>query len=641
MELAKEQQVCTSDNWYQQIGNRVYQLTDTYPVFRLAGHTKWYQQFLNALLVPTTPPSGPLFTAESGALRHSLDCSYCERLFNRYGNMVAITDEGVPISLVFGAAEDNPNNIDPLIVAADAVLREAVEAAARKAGGLSNFVIPGEVYGLNYTEQLNSEYRIIGTVDPIGGFSHVRMLWSHNRARAFHSAAMDAKKQHIAARPALLDWSVMKSITNTFTQVFANPGWSDQLDKLLVKFDEVYGQRYPEIYGTLRVFSAYLRTVYDTTRLEHRPSTEMVVWHYLADPVFYRALSGIRQTLFGAVVIDRYLTRPEADLEKALAEVVEWRSPENYMQGNTKLVDKAEMLAAGKALEEAGVLDSLYRRVATVEEVLEHFADLLIWQKTVVEEPKKVLNAFEQIAEDLDKPNLPVKEPFNQRASMKHITLSAFLAILAEKKPERLWALARPQEMWGFWHTTDAEDPKAISSVQRTAKEPVQAVFISPLETNKTYTFGVEHPDLSTHLDDATKAYHYIHSIGGQRHYVEVACITQATWNGRIEETEMDLEESLTITIASNLNGIVAPGIREKFIEENTGMINQPLSPAPLVPELRKHRRGIQKFAECNKMSVAPGIPWLLSNSYEDGAVRVFIFNHAGVTLSYAVHFVQ
>ena len=86
-------QDANTEAWYQQIANRVYQLTDTYPVFRLAGHTKWYQVFLNELLVPTEEDTDT-FTPESVALRQSLTCSYCERLFNRYGNMVAITETG-------------------------------------------------------------------------------------------------------------------------------------------------------------------------------------------------------------------------------------------------------------------------------------------------------------------------------------------------------------------------------------------------------------------------------------------------------------------------------------------------------------------------------------------------------------------
>ena len=631
-------QDANAEAWYQQIANRVYQLTDTYPVFRLAGHTKWYQVFLNELLVPTEEDTDT-FTPESVALRQSLTCSYCERLFNRYGNMVAITENGEPISLVFGAAFDNPESIDPAIVMADAIVRDMVEQHA-KSVGISNFVIPTEVYENSLYTMENSEYHIIGAPEPIGGFTHIRLLWSNYRAAEFKREALGMEgRTPIAQRPTLIDDSAITAIANTFTKVFTNPDWQKQLEALQIKFTETYATKFNVIDDNIRTFAAMLNLIWSATKSESNPSTYMVVCHHIASPRFFKTMNGIRSTLFGAVLIDDYLAVKGADLEKCLAKLVEWKSPENYMRGNTQLVKAEEMRKAGTKLEELGYLDSLYRRTATSDEVIEHFSDRLVWKRTFEAPAVQSKNAFDKIADDLEK--APVEAPFNPRTSLKHISYAKFLEVLADKQPERMFLLAQASENWGIWHSTEAEEPKTISRTQRTPVEPVMAVFMQPLETSKTFTMGVELPNLLDEMTNDQRLFGYLKNCVMNRHYVELDCITGAAWNGRIEETGMDLQDTVVYTVRSNLQGIVPADRLESFIEEQTYFISQPISPAALPAEIQTERRAIETFGENNHMALRPGCNWLLADALVNGGIRVFVFKYKDVTLGYAVHFVE
>ena len=632
-----------TDNWYREIGNRVYQITDTMPIFRLNFHSKWYRLFLDELLekAPGYTDENPVFTEESVALRQSLECSYCERLFNRYGNCVAILEDGTPISLMFGAASDNPEGIHPRIVKADALSRTTVEWAARNGQGIGNFFIPTEVLDNVFPGHQNSEYRIIGSVDPVGGFQHVRLLWSYNQVHRFVTDAYDnGFAAKLAKHPGLIDFSAVKSITNTFNQVFQNPNWREQLEKLDIKFTAMYADNNPALANNLRMFSAFLKDIDEAVRSNKNSCTEMVVWNRCSSPAFYAAVRGIRSTCFGAAVIDRYLMRKDADLEKCLAELMKWKSPENYMRGNTKLVTAIEMRQASKALKEPGYLDSLYRRICTTKEVREALANVLIWSSTLTEASEPVVkNAFEKIADDMDAPEL--EAPFEHQARPKHVSLATFLSVLQEKQPDRLFILTDAQENWGFWHTTDAKEPKAISRLQRSDTDPVCAVFIRPIGTTTTFTTGVVVPNLAKELETKSRVYSYLERGAKDRHYVELDGLYFTPWDDRIAESGMDLSPGIIYTVKSNLRGIVPESVMEEFVKEQSSAINQPIAPDSLPKDIQKHRQAIANFGQQNKMEVVPGFNWLLNSSKAGGEVRVFTFKHKGVTLSYAVHFVD
>ncbi len=632
-----------TDNWYREIGNRVYQITDTMPIFRLNGHTKWYRLFLNELLEKAADytDENPVFTEESIALRKSLECSYCERLFNRYGNCVAILEDGTPISLMFGSADDNSEGIHPRIVKADAFVRDAVEHEARNGLGISNFFVPTSVLDSAISSHSSSEYQILGSAEPVGGYQHVRLLWSYNRVYRFVMAAYENDfAAKLAKHPGLIDFSAVKSIANTFNQVFQNPDWRGQLEKLDVKFAAMYATENPALANNLRMFSAFLNDIDEAVRSNKNSSTEMVVWNRCSSPAFYAAVRGIRRTCFGSAVIDRYLARKGADLDIALKELMEWKSPENYMRGNTKLVTAVEMRQAGKALEESGYLDSLYRRICTGPEVREAMADRAIWVSAKVEEaPVVAKNAFEKIADEMEAPE--VEAPIAHQAKARHVSFSTFLAILEEKKPERMFILADHVENWGFFHTTDAAEPKAISRLQHSATEPVCAVFIRPIGTVTTFTTGVIAPDLAKHFKTKSQVYNHLDRGAKERHYVELDGFYHTPWNDLIAESGMDLSPSVVYTVKSNLKGLVPETLMDEFVKEQTSAINQPIAPDSLPTDIQKHRQAIANFGEQNKMPVVPGFNWLLNSTKAGGEVRVFAFEHKGVTLSYAVHFVD
>ncbi len=122
---------------------------------------------------------------------------------------------------------------------------------------------------------------------------------------------------------------------------------------------------------------------------------------------------------------------------------------------------------------------------------------------------------------------------------------------------------------------------------------------------------------------------------------MELDCITGAAWNGSIEETGIDLQDTVVYTVRSNLQGIVPADRLESFIEEQTSFISQPISPAALPAEIQTARSAIETFGENNHMALRPGCNWLLADALVNGGIRVFVFKYKDVTLGYAVHFVE